>query len=442
MAFIRGEAREQTTMFPVTLDELIPSDHVCRVVEAFVGRLDMVQLQFVRAEPAETGRPGYDPRDLLKLYLYGYLHQIRSSRRLEAECRRNLEVMWLLGRLQPDYKSIAEFRRMHSQAVTEAGAELVRFARSVGLVKGETVAVDGSKFRTVASAKTVREREAVKRYLEQMDEADAQEEMVIDPSAVQAALEKLKKDPEPEAKFMRTAQGIAPAYNVQTAVDAEHALIVAQKVTDDATDNRLLLPMAAAAKQAVGNPDSLNVVADAGYSNGEQAEACEKQGLVPHVPANRSVNTQGNGHLFDRSQFQYDEPTDSFRCPAGQILKRKQLSRKDRAVYYAGQAEICGACSLKRQCTAGAQRLLTRHLHEATLQGMNQRATPEMMRLRRSTVEHPFASLKYRIFGHPRFLLRGLKGAQTEISLATMVYNLKRMMNVRGANSLRTVLAS
>jgi transposase len=442
MAFIRGEAREQTTMFPVTLDELIPSDHVCRVVEAFVGRLDMVQLQFVRAEPAETGRPGYDPRDLLKLYLYGYLHQIRSSRRLEAECRRNLEVMWLLGRLQPDYKSIAEFRRMHSQAVTEAGAELVRFARSVGLVKGETVAVDGSKFRTVASAKTVREREAVKRYLEQMDEADAQEEMVIDPSAVQAALEKLKKDPEPEAKFMRTAQGIAPAYNVQTAVDAEHALIVAQKVTDDATDNRLLLPMAAAAKQAVGNPDSLNVVADAGYSNGEQAEACEKQGLVPHVPANRSVNTQGNGHLFDRSQFQYDEPTDSFRCPAGQILKRKQLSRKDRAVYYAGQAEICGACSLKRQCTAGAQRLLTRHLHEAALQGMNQRATPEMMRLRRSTVEHPFASLKYRIFGHPRFLLRGLKGAQTEISLATMVYNLKRMMNVRGANSLRTVLAS
>src|SRR5882757_8667772 len=172
MAFIRGEAREQTTMFPVTLDELIASDHVGRVIEAFVRRLDMAQLRFVRAEPAETGRPGYDPRDLLKLYLYGYLHQVRSSRRLEAECQRNVEVMWLLGRLQPDDKSIAEFRRMHSQAVTEAGAELVRFARGVGLVKGETVAVDGSKFRAVSSANSIRERDAVKRYREQLDQAD------------------------------------------------------------------------------------------------------------------------------------------------------------------------------------------------------------------------------------------------------------------------------
>src|SRR6266581_3000565 len=286
MAYIRGEAREQTTMFPATLDELIPVDHMCRVMEAFVGRLNMAKLGFGRSEPAETGRPGYDPRDLLKLYLYGYLQQVRSSRRLEAECQRNVEVMWLLGRLQPDYKSIAEFRRMHSQAVTEAGAELVRFARSVGLVRGETVAVGGSKFRAVSSAKSVRERDAMKRYLEQLDAADEQDELVIDPNAVQAALEKLKNDPEPEARLMRTASGFAPAYNVQTAVDTEHALIVAQKVTDEATDNRSLLPMAEAAKQAVGDPPSLNLVADAGYSNGEQAQVCEAQGIVPHVPAN------------------------------------------------------------------------------------------------------------------------------------------------------------
>src|SRR5438309_1013641 len=214
----------------------------------------MVKLDFVRAQAAETGRPGYDPRDLLKLYLYGYLQQLRSSRRLEDECQRNVEVMWRLGRLQPDYKSIADFRRMHSRAVTEAGAELVRFARSVGLVKGEMVAVDGSKFRTVSSAKTIRERDAVKRYLEQLDQADEQDEMVIDPSAVQAALEKLKKDAEPEAKFMRTTEGKRPAYNVQTAVDTEHALIVTHKVTDHAADNRLLLPMAKAAKEAGGSP--------------------------------------------------------------------------------------------------------------------------------------------------------------------------------------------
>ena len=442
MAFIRGEAREQTTMFPVTLDELIASDHVCRVIEAFVRRLDMAQLRFVRAEPAETGRPGYDPRDLLKLYLYGYLHQVRSSRRLEAECQRNVEVMWLLGRLQPDYKSIAEFRRMHSQAVTEAGAELVRFARSVGLVKGETVAVDGSKFRAVSSAKSIRERDAVKRYLEQLDQADEEDEMVIDSSAVQAALDKLRKDPEPEAKFMRMGSGHAPAYNVQTAVDVGHAIIVAHQVTTESNDQRSLLPMAESAKQAVGNPPSLNVVADAGYSNGEQAEACEQQGIVPHVPANRAVNNQGDGTLFDRSEFHYDEDTDTFRCPANQILLRKQLSRQDRAVYYAGQPEVCGACALKGRCTKGKQRFVSRNLHDEALQRMQQRATPEMMRLRRSTVEHPFASLKYRIFGHPRFLLRGLVGAQVEISLATMVYNLKRMLNVLGGKQLQAALNS
>src|SRR3954466_6627333 len=167
MGYIQGESRGQQTLFPVALEDLIPGDHFCRVIEAFAGRLDFAALGFERAEAADTGRPGYDPRDLLKLYLYGYLQQVRSSRRLEAECQRNVEVMWLLGRLQPDYKSVAEFRRMHSQAVTEAGAELVRFARSVGLVKGETVAVDGSKFRAVSSAKSVRERDAVKRYLEQ-----------------------------------------------------------------------------------------------------------------------------------------------------------------------------------------------------------------------------------------------------------------------------------
>lgn len=429
-------------MFPVTLDELIPADHMCRVIEAFVSRLNLSELGFVRAEPAETGRPGYDPRDLLKLYLYGYFVQVRSSRRLEAECQRNVEVMWLLGRLQPDYKSIAEFRRMHSQAVTEAGAELVRFARSVGLVKGETVAVDGSKFRAVSSAKSVRERDAVKRYLEQLDAADEQEEMVIDPGAVEAALEKLKQDPEPEAKFMRMGSGHAPAYNVQTAVDAEHALIVAQKVTTEGNDQRSLLPMAEAAKQAVGAPEKLNVVADAGYSNGEQAQACEAQGIVPHVPANRAVNNQGDGTLFDRSEFHYDETTDTFRCPAQQTLPRKQLSRQDRAVYYAGQPEVCGACELKARCTNGKQRFVSRHLHDGALQRMQQRATPAMMRLRRSTVEHPFASLKYRIFGHPRFLLRGLVGAQTEISLAAMVYNLKRMGNVLGVSRLREALVS
>lgn len=443
MGYVQGEGRTQGTLFPVCLEELIPDDHVCRVIDVFVDRLDMAALGFERSEPAETGRPGYDPRDLLKLYLYGYLQQIRSSRRLESECRRNIELMWLLGRLAPDHKTIAEFRRMHREGVTAAGAELVRLARSVGLVKGEWVAIDGSKFHTVSSARSVREREALERYLEQLEQSDQQDEVVIDPSAVASALEKLRQHPEPEAGLMHTSHGLIPAYNVQAAVDAEHALIVAQAVTVQAGDNCSLQPMAEAAQAAVGGPaQPINVVADAGYSNGEQAEACESKGILPHVPASRGVNNHGDGTLFDRKEFRYQPESDTFLCPAGQTLGRKQLARKDRAVIYAGQPEVCGTCALKSHCTTSSRRLVTRHLHEEALQRMQKRATREAMQLRRSIVEHPFANLKYRIFGHPRFLLRGLRGAQTEISLAVAAYNLKRMLNIVGGRRLNAALAS
>jgi len=443
MGFIEGEHRDQGTLFPVVLDDLIPADHVCRVIEAFVNRLDMDAMGFKRAEPAETGRPGYDPRDLLQLYLYGYLQQIRSSRRLETECKRNVELMWLLGRLEPDHKSIAEFRRIHQAAVAEAGAELVRLARAVGLVRGEWVAIDGSKFQAASSARSVHELEAVKRYLEAVDAADEQDEVVIDPSAVAAALEKLKNHPEPEARFMRTgSRSKIPAYNVQTAVDAEHAVIVVQQVTDEATDNRSLLPMAEAAHKAVGEPASLNIVADAGYSNGEQAAKCEAQGILPHVPANRSINSYGGGKLFDRTAFQYEEKTDTFLCPAQQRLRRYQERPRKKSVLYAAAVESCGSCPLKERCTTGSRRFVQRHLYDDTLNRMGRRATREVMRLRRSTVEHPFATLKYRIFGYPRFLLRGIKGAQAEISLAVMAYNLKRMIKVLGGDRLAAALAT
>jgi transposase len=443
LAYIKGEARGQQTMFPLTLDELISVDHVCRVIEAFVDKLDVAGLGFLRAEPADTGRPGYDPRDLLKLYLNGYLQQVRSSRRLEAECRRNVEVMWLMGRLTPDYKSIAEFRRMHREAVTAAGAELVRLARQVGLVKGEWVAIDGSKFRAVSSADTVRERDSVKRYLEQLESADQQDEVTIDDTAVAAAMEKLKNDPEPEARIMRMAQhGHAPAYNVQTAVDATHGIIVAQQVTTEANDTRSLLPMAKAAKEALGAPESLNVIADAGYSNGEQAAECEMHGIVPHVPANRTVNNKGDGTLFDRTLFVYDEKTDTFRCPANQTLHRKQMLSRKKSVIYAADEKTCSQCPLKSQCTSTTRRFVQRHIHDAALQRMNARATAPAMRLRRCTVERPFALLKWVIFGHPRFLLRGVSGAQVEISLATMAYNLKTMMRVVGGSKLNTMLTT
>jgi transposase len=435
MGYIRGEGRDQGTLFPVVLDDLIPADHVCRVIDAFVDHLKMDELGFERAEAAETGRPGYDPRDLLKLYLYGYLHTLRSSRRLEAECRRNVELMWLLGRLYPDHKSIAEFRRMHREAVTAAGAQLVRFAQGCGLIRGEWIAIDGTKFRAVSSAESVRERQALEHYLDSMEEADEEQQASIDPAAVQAALEKLKQHPEPEARFMPVAGTKAPAYNVQTAVDAEHALIVAHAVTLDAGDNGQLQPMAEAAKKALGT-ESLQVVADGGYSNGEQAARCEAAGILPHVPVKRAVNNQGGGTLFGREQFHYQPESDTFLCPANKIVRRKQLHRHDKTVIYRADAADCGGCAMKARCTQTSARILTRLLDEDALNRMHQRATPHLMRLRRSTVELPFAVLKYRIFGHPRLLLRGTGGAQTEISLAAMAYNLKRMMNLLAGSNL------
>jgi transposase len=424
----------------VVLDDLVAADHVCRVIDAFVDGLGIAELGFDRADAAETGRPGYDPRDLLKLYLYGYLNQLRSSRRLEAECHRNVELMWLLGRLYPDHKSIAEFRRMHRDAITAVGAELVRFARSCGLIRGEWIAIDGTKFRAVASADSVRERQALEKYLESMEKADEEQQARIDPSAVQAAQEKLRQHPEPEARFMPVAGTKARAYNVQTALDAEHALIVAHAITLNAGDGDCLEPMAEGARKALGSTEPINILADKGYSNGEQASRCEEAGMVPHVPSRRGINNLGDGSLLDRSAFLYRSETDNFLCPQGKELKRKQLSRKDRAVYYRADANDCGNCAMKRRCTQAPQRSVTRHLYDEVLNRMQQRATPDRMRLRRCTVEHPFATLKYQIFGHPRFLLRGLHGSKTEISLAVMAYNLKRMIKVLGAEHLTQVL--
>jgi len=439
MSYIQGEGRSQGTLFPVVLDDFVPADHVCRVIDAFVEKLEMSDLGFERAKAADTGRPGYDPRDFLKLYLYGYLNQIRSSRRLEAECRRNVELMWLLGRLYPDHKSIAEFRRMHRDAVTAAGVELIRFARGCGLIRGEWIAIDGSKFRAVASVDSTRERLALQRYLDSVEKADEEQQANIDPSAVQAALEKLKKHPEPDAGYMLVRQTALPAYNVQTAVDSEHALIVAHAVVLDASDIRCLKPMAEAAKKAL-EVDKFKVVADAGYSNGEQVAHCEAAGMVPYVPVMRTVNNQGDGTLFGRADFRYEPDSDTYVCPGDKKLLRKHTNAKDRYTMYKASSVDCGSCSLKSRCTQAPRRGLARHLYEDALNRMQERVTPEAMRLRRSTVEHPFATMKYRIFGHPRLLMRGLSGAKVEIGLATMAYNLKRITNVLGATKVTEAL--
>jgi transposase len=471
MGYVRGESRDQSQLFPLSLDDLIPADHPCRVIDAFVGYLDLAALGFGKARPAATGRPAYSPSDLLKLYLYGYLNRVRSSRRLERECQRNMEVMWLLNRLVPDHKTIAEFRRHNGKGVRRAGVAFVRFCHGAGLIKGEWIAIDGSKFQAVASYKSVADQRRLQQehqrleqkiglYLDALDQADVHEqELDVAPDAVRAALVLLQQEQayvaalleqlegreesrvilgEPEARLMKNR---GPSYNLQSAVDAEHALIVSHALTNEVSDNRSLQPMSEAAAEVLGK-DTFNVVADAGYSNGEQVAALEARGIVPHGPANRAVNNQDDGRLFDRSRFAYDDATDTLCCPAGKTLLRKQLQRTKKIVIYTALVDDCANCPLKSQCTTRRVRLVSRHLHEDALNRMMLRTTAEVMRLRRSTVEHPFATLKYNILEKPRLLMRGLWGAGTEMALATLVYNMKRVMKVLGNRALQARLAS
>ena len=453
MGHVCGESRDQGALFPVSLDELIPADHLCRVVDAFVARLDLGQLGFAKASPAATGRPPYDPADLLKLYVYGYLQQVRSSRRLEAECRRNVEVMWLLGRLAPDHKTIAEFRRTQGEALRAACAAFVRFLREAGVVGGEWVAIDGSKFRAAASRKAVPSVAALERqvgeYLSKLDASDAADGAAMEPApgAIQAALAQLEQVrqvgpgralSEPEARLMQGTKG--PAYNVQSAVDARHGVIVAHEVTEEATDNRSLQPMAEAARAALG-VETLKVVADAGYSNGEQIEALEQQRIEAYLPVNRSINNQGEGEYFDRRAFNYEPETDRYRCPAGQWLPRKQIHRRDRMVIYATIPGVCPGCALQPRCTGSARRYVTRHFEEGVLERVEARTTAAHMRLRRETAERPFAEIKWRIFGYPRFQLRGRHGAGTEMAIGVIAYNLKQALRALRPAGLIAALA-
>jgi len=364
-------------LFPLRLDDLIPGEHAVRVVDAFVNGLELALLGFTKAHPAQTGRPPYDPADLLRLYLYGYLNQVRSSRRLERECGRNVELMWLLNRLAPDHKTIAQFRRENALAFKAVCRMFVKFCAEAQLIAGEWVAIDGSKFQAVASkravvtaAKLEEQLKSIDRqvqeYLESLDAADQAEagseepnpaavrealarlqEQRADVASTQAILAELNESQhvvgESEARLMKTGQGRSMvAYNVQTAVDAKHKLVVHHEVTDEAADNRSLLPMATATKQALG-AETLNVVADAGYSNGEQLKGCEAAGITPYVPVQRALNTQGNGSYFDRTEFAYDPSSDTYRCPAGELLRRKTINTATRMVLY--HRSVRGLCA-------------------------------------------------------------------------------------------------
>lgn len=476
MGHIRGQSRDQATLFPERLDDLIPADHPVRVVDAFVDSLDLAALEFAKVEAAATGRPPYHPGDLVKLYVYGYLNQIRSSRQLERESARNVELLWLLNRLSPDFKTIADFRKDHRGAIVGVCRALTRFCQAEGLLGGERVAIDGSKFQAVASVKAAYtpkrlERELarldarIQGYLQGLDEADTAESGGGGgggggPGETEAALSKLRErrgelqalaeqlrtegraqqvTSEPEARLMRRrGGGSMVSYNVQTAVDARHKLIVTHAVTDEGNDHRQLYPMARAAQGALG-AETLTVVADVGYHNGAHGADCEGAGITAVVPAPRVVNPRGPG--FDKSQFVYEPEQDQYRCPAGQALRVYKTDHKLQVRYYSTAA--CERCALRAPCTRAKRRSISRSFYAESAQAMDRRAReqPELMRERACLSEHPFGTLK-RMMGNGRFLMRGLDGARAEMALNVLGYNLKRAIAILGVPTLRARLAT
>jgi transposase len=458
MAYITGQDRRQATLLPPVIDDYIAEDAQVRVIDAFVDGLDFCQLGFQRAAPASTGRPGYDPRDILKLYIYGYLNEVRSSRRLERECKRNVEVMWLVRRLAPDHKTIADFRRDNGAAIVGACRALVLFCRGQGLFKADLIAIDGAKFRAVASKNRVLDKQRlaaeaekvdkqIEKYLTGLDEADADEPLDAESATARAlAALKARRDElnrlstcldqddrslivagEPDARPMGFGRGgKPPSYNVQIAVDADTGIVIHHDVTDEVNDIRMLHPMAKATKDLLGK-ETVTVVADTGYSNGTAAAACEADGIVPCVPVKRSVNNQGDGGLFDRSCFTYDLAHDRYICPSGRFLHRREHMNPT-SIFCVSRD--CSGCGLKPQCTKGKRRHVSRHRHEDAFERMTARVTdaPELMRRRRCSAEHPFGTMKRMMTG--RFLTRGLKGTRTEMALSVLAYNMIRHANL------------
>jgi transposase len=470
--FIQSVDRSQGTLFPEHLDDYVQDDNPVRVVDVFVEQLDLGELGFTSVTPLLTGRPAYHPSVLLKLYIYGYLNRIQSSRRLERESQRNLELIWLTGRLMPDFKTIANFRKDNGPAIRKVCSQFVLLCRQLNLLTEASVAIDGSKFKAVnnrdnnfTANKVERRREQIEasigRYLAALASADRQESTDFMAAKIQRLqdkvvllkehLEKLKtigtqlqETPDkqislidPDARSMATSgRGTGMVgYNVQTAVDTKHHLIVAHEVTNVGHDRHQLANMAKQAKTAMG-ADELKVVADRGYFDSEEILKCQEAGIVPIVPKCITSGAQADGR-FGKADFIYHAEKNEYRCPAGQSLIWRS-SRVERGLnLHRYWSSHCGQCEIKAQCTPSTERRVSRWEHEAVLEAMQLRLdqAPESMRIRRQTVEHPFGTLKAWM-GSTHFLTKTLKRVSTEMSLHVLAYNLKRVMKILGTTAL------
>jgi len=476
--FVTGDDRAQSALLPASLDDYVTEANPVRVVDVFVDNLALADLGFERVIAQATGRPGYHPATLLKIYIYGYLNRVQSSRRLEREAQRNIELMWLTGRLAPDFKTIADFRRNNGSAIRRVCREFVMLCRRLDLFSQALVAIDGSKFKAVNSrdrnftrAKVKRRIEqieaSVARYLSELDSADRQshsdltearttrlrdkidtlrsemQRMQVMAKAVDEAPDQQISLTDPDARSMATSgkgSGMV-GYNVQSAVDAEHHLIVDHEVTNVGHDRTQLQPMADRARSAM-QTDELAAVADRGYFNGEQIVACETSGIRVHVPKPQTSNSQARGQ-FGKRDFIYEPDSDSYRCPAGQTLIWRFTTIEKGQTLHCYWSSACQACALKTRCTSSAQRRVKRWAHESVLETMQQRLDrdPNLMRIRRQTVEHPFGTLKYWM-GSTHFLMRTLAHVRTEMSLHVLAYNLKRVMRIVGIRPLMRAMVA
>jgi transposase len=470
--FVLGVDRVQSTLLPGCLDDFIDESNPVRAIDAFVDALNLAELGFDGVSPAATGRPSYHPSVLLKLYIYGYLNRVQSSRRLEREAGRNVEVMWLLGRLVPDHKTIADFRKDNCSALRKVCARFVELCREMGLLTKASVAIDGSKFKAVNNrdknftrAKVERRRaqleESVARYLSQLDTADRQEPtevLAAKATRLKEKLAKLKEEmaklaayekqmlassdqqislTDPDSRSMATSgrgSGVV-GYNVQVAVETEHHLIVTHEVTNSGSDRAQLANVAKQAK-AVLETETLEAVADRGYFNSPEILACHEAGITVTLPKPLTSGAKSDGR-FGKQDFVYLIDEDVYRCPAGERLPYRYTNEEAGKILRRYWTTACSKCPLKSQCTTGPERRITRWEHEQLLDDVQRRldANPQAMRQRRETVEHPFGTIKARM-GATHFLMKTLPKVAAEMALSVLAYNLTRVINILGIGPL------
>jgi len=469
--FVEGIDRSQSSLFPAHLEDYVAEDNPVRAVDAFVEGLDLGKLGFGRVEPLEKGRPCYHPATLLKIYIFGYLNRIPSSRRLERECQRNIELVWLTGRLMPDFKTIADFRKDNGEAIRKVCREFVVLCRRLELFSEASVAIDGSKFKAVntrdrnfTQAKMQRRLaqidESIARYLSQLDSADRQGEAVPEAkiTRLNEKIATLREEiqrlnglntlmmqtedkqislTDPDARSMATSgrgSGVV-GYNVQSAVDTKHHLIVTHEVTNVGSDRSQLSRMSEQARAAIGS-EAIEAVADRGYYSGEEIVACEQAGVTVYLPKPMTSGLLAKGR-FGKQDFVYVAADDVYLCPSGEQLTYHYTNEEDGKSLRRYWTNACQGCALKGQCTTGKERRISRWEHEAVLEAVQARLdrNPDKMRERRQTVEHPFGTIKSWM-GATHFQMKTLKHVGTEMALHVLAYNMKRVMRILGVGGL------